>query len=294
MRRIGAGAEGRGIALARPRAFPRPRAIPAIRDWVADGLVREAEQRRLFPWLAVAFGAGILLYFTAADGTPSLAAPLICTLACLVATPFLGARPVTLAVTLGLAAGFLGFFAATWRVSQVAAPVLARTMIAPLTGMIESLDEREVGARLVIRVESFGGLAPEVRPRRVRVSFRKAPALKPGDAISATARLLPPPEAARPGGYDFARDAYFQGIGAVGSLIGAITVRAASEPPLLRLRLAASLDDARNALTRRIAGAEGGQAGAVAAALVTGKRGLIGPAANDALRAAGIYHVVLK
>ena len=38
--------------------------------------------------------------------------------------------------------------------------------------------------------------------------------------------------------------------------------------------------------------AEGGQAGAVAAALVTGKRGLIGPATNDALRAAGIYHVV--
>lgn len=289
MQRIGAGAAGRAIALARPRARLRPLAIPG---WVADGLAQEAEQRRLFPWLAVAFGAGILLYFTAADGTPSLAAPLISTLACLAATPFLGARPVTLAVVLGLAAGLLGFAAAAWRVSQVAAPVLARTMIAPLTGMIESLDEREVGARLIIRVESFGGLAPEVRPRRVRVSFRKAPALKPGDAISATARLLPPPEAARPGGYDFARDAYFQGIGAVGSLIGAITVRTASEPPPLRLRLAAALDDARNALTRRIAGAEGGQAGAVAAALVTGKRGLIGPAANDALRAAGIYHVV--
>jgi competence protein ComEC len=30
----------------------------------------------------------------------------------------------------------------------------------------------------------------------------------------------------------------------------------------------------------------------MAAALVTGKRGLIGPATNDALRAAGIYHVV--
>lgn len=291
MRRIGAGAAGRSIATVRPRALTRASAIPAIRAWVADGLIHEAEQRRLFPWLAVAFGAGILLFFTAADGIPSLTAPLFCALVCVAVAPLLGARPVALAVALAIAASLLGFAAATWRVSQVAAPVLARTMIAPLTGMIESLDEREVGARLVIRVESFGGLAPEVRPRRVRVSFRKAPALKPGDAISATARLLPPPEAARPGGYDFARDAYFQGIGAVGSLIGAITVRTASDPPL-QLRLAASLDDARNALTRRIAGAEGGQAGAVAAALVTGKRGLIGPAANDALRAAGIYHVV--
>ncbi|MBK3424428.1 ComEC/Rec2 family competence protein, partial [Methylobacterium ajmalii] len=63
------------------------------------------------------------------------------------------------------------------------------------------------------------------------------------------------------------------------------------------LRLAAGLDDARNALTRRIAesnGDKGGvtQAGAVAAALVTGKRGLIDQDTNDTLRAAGIYHVV--
>ena len=288
MQRIGAGATGRAIALRGPRAL----ALPAIRERVADALGREAEQRRLFPWLAVAFGAGILLFFTAADGVPSLAAPLICALAGLASVPFLGARPVGLAVVLGLAAGLLGFAAATWRVSQVAAPVLARPMIAPLTGTIESLDERELGARLIIRVGSFGSLAADARPRRVRVSFRKAPALRPGDTISATARLLPPPEAARPGGYDFARDAYFQGIGAVGSLIGAITVSEPSEPPPLWLRFAASLDDARNALTRRIAGSEGGQAGAVAAALVTGKRGLIGPAANDALRAAGIYHVV--
>jgi competence protein ComEC len=35
-----------------------------------------------------------------------------------------------------------------------------------------------------------------------------------------------------------------------------------------------------------------GQAGAVAAALVTGKRGLIDDETNDALRAAGIYHIV--
>lgn len=191
-----------------------------------------------------------------------------------------------------MAAAFLGFAAAAWRVSEVAAPVLTRTTIGPLIGTVEALDEREVGARLLIRVESFAGLAPEARPARVRVSFRKTPTPLPGDVVAATARLLPPPEAARPGGYDFARDAYFQGIGAVGSLVGAVTIRAPTEPLPLRLRLAATLDAARNGLTRRIAEAAGGQAGAVAAALVTGKRGLIGPATNDALRAAGIYHVV--
>lgn len=289
MRRIGARLAGGAVVLAGPRAP----ALPVIRHWVAEGLARDAEQRRLFPWLAVAFGGGILVYFAATDGAPSLAAPLVAAALALAPIPLLGARPAALAAVLAVAAAFLGFAAAAWRVAEVAAPVLTRTTIGPLIGTVEALDEREVGARLLIRVESFAGLAPEARPARVRVSFRKTPTPLPGDVVAATARLLPPPEAARPGGYDFARDAYFQGIGAVGSLVGAVTIRAPTEPPPLRLRLAAALDAARNGLTRRIAEAAGGQAGAVAAALVTGKRGLIGPATNDALRAAGIYHVVL-
>ena len=290
MRRIGARLDGSAVALPGPRALFRP----ALGAWLAEGLGREAEQRRLFPWLAVAFGVGILTYFAAADGTPVLAAPLVGAALAAAPVPFLGARPGAMALALAVTAGFLGFAAATWRVSQVAAPILARTTIGPLSGMIEALDEREVGARLIVRVDTFAGLAPDLRPARVRVSFRKAPLLRPGDYIAATARLLPPPEAARPGGYDFARDAYFQGIGAVGSLLGAIRVEMPPVPPPLNLRLAALLDEARNALTRRIAEAGGGQAGAVAAALVTGKRGLIGPATNDALRAAGIYHVVMS
>jgi competence protein ComEC len=52
------------------------------------------------------------------------------------------------------------------------------------------------------------------------------------------------------------------------------------------------VDRARNALTQRIAFAIGGAAGGVGAALVTGKRGLIGEPTNDVLRAAGIYHIV--
>lgn len=206
--------------------------------------------------------------------------------------PLLGGRPIALAAILAAMAILLGFAAAAFRVAQVTSPILARTTIAPLTGLVEALDEREEGARLIVRVETFGALGPEARPTRVRVSYRKALALKPGDVIAATARLLPPPEAARPGGYDFARDAFFRGIGAVGSLVGRITVTPRPERLDLSVRIAAAVDDARNTLTRRITDANGGQAGAVAAALVTGKRGLINAQTNDVLRAAGIYHVV--
>ena len=146
----------------------------------------------------------------------------------------------------------------------------------------------------MIRVESFAGLAAAGAARPgAGVVPQGADPCGPGDFVAATARLLPPPEAARPGGYDFARDAYFRGIGAVGSLVGAVAIRAPTEPPPLHLRLAACCrrrpqradpPDRRRPI--------GGQAGAVAAALVTGKRGLIERATNDVLRAAGIYHVV--
>jgi competence protein ComEC len=286
-------AAGWGLAALVPGRLNAPSLwLGAARDWFAAGLTREAEQRRLFPWIAVAFGAGILVYFTAVDGEPALAAPLLVAGGLAALMPFLGARPVSLALVLALSAAFLGFATAASRVARVASPVLSRTTIAPLTGLIEALDEREEGARLILRVESFGALGPETRPRRVRVTYKAAQALKPGDFIAATARLLPPPEAARPGGYDFARDAFFRGIGAVGSLVGKIEVRPPPEPPTAALRLAAAVDDARNALTRRITDANGGQAGAVAAALVTGKRGLINAETNDVLRAAGIYHVI--
>lgn len=220
---------GRAVSGAAPALLagrvPAPSQLwRATIEGLGAGLAREAEQRRLFSWLAVAFGAGILVFFTAADGEALLAAPLIAAALCLLVTLTLRARPIALALTLALAALFLGYAAAVWRVASVAGPVLSRVTIAPLAGLVEGLEEREGGARLIVRVESFGDLAPAQRPRRVRVSYRAVQAVRPGDTIRATARLLPPPEAVRPGGYDFARDAYFRGIGAVGSLVGKVEI----------------------------------------------------------------------
>ncbi|AWN53955.1 ComEC/Rec2 family competence protein [Methylobacterium sp. 17Sr1-1] len=284
---------GTGLATRRLRALPAPvLLLPALGSWFSAGLALEAAQRRLFPWLAVAFGAGALLFLTVADGPAVLAAPLGCGIALAGGAFALRARAVAPALLLAAAFVFFGFAAAAYRTASVAAPVLARTVIAPLHGFVEALEEREEGARLVVRVVRLGEMPVSERPARVRVSYRRADNLKPGDYVEAKARLLPPPEPARPGGYDFSRDAYFRGIGAVGSLLGQAVVKPPPEPAPLALRFAAGLDEARNALTRRIAESNGGQPGAVAAALVTGKRGLIDQPTNDTLRAAGIYHVV--
>ncbi|MFO1151337.1 MAG: ComEC/Rec2 family competence protein [Alsobacter sp.] len=252
----------------------------------------EAEQRRLFPWLAVAMGAGILAYFGARE-EPSLWAPVagLC---------LSGALAIGLArrggpgfrVALATAAAFAGFAAGCLRTASVAAPVLDRPRVARLVAEVEAVEARSQGGRLLLRPLSLQGLDATRLPRRVRVTVPNRPTMAAGDTIAGLARLLPPPEASRPGGYDFAREAYFGGVGAVGSLAGAIELVPAPLPEHWRRRWAAAVDRARNDVTRRIASAVGGAAGGVAASLVTGKRGLIPDSANDDLRAAGIYHVV--
>jgi competence protein ComEC len=279
--------------MALPRSWSRPVEWSFLdgRGWLLNNIAREIEQRRLFPWIAVFFGIGIVLFFQA-NGQPALWAPVgAFALFSATAIGFRGKLAVFSALV-ALAALFAGFSAGVTRARSVAAPALTRIVITPVTGFIEVVDDRDGAKRLLLRVTEMKEVAEAERPKRVRVSVRKGEGLSPGQLIAGTARLLPPPQAAWPGGYDFARDAHFKGIGAVGSMIGQVRQVDPSTRPDRSLWLAARVDEARNALTERIASAIGGAAGGVGAALVTGKRGLIPEPTNDVLRGAGIYHIV--
>ena len=280
----------RAVALPRPSGLALDWDVSGGRDWLLRCLAEEIGQRRLFPWLAVCFGIGVLLFFQAEK--PALWAPLGGLALCGVSAILLRKSLFALALSVGLAAVFAGFAAGVVRTQDVAAPALARIVIAPVAGFIESVEDREQGRRILLRVVSLQGVDGAERPRLVRVSVRKGEGLSAGEFIAGTVRLLPPPQPAWPGGYDFARDAYYKGIGAVGSFTGAVRRIDPPTRPDWRLRLAARVDEARNALTHRIASSIGGPAGGVGAALVTGKRGLIGEPTSDVLRAAGIYHIV--
>ena len=291
-------------------------ALLQIRDWLG----REIDQRRHWLWLPVFFGCGVLWYFnrlTPGDAGPSLVATFALLLAAATRR-----QPAARMALIALAMIPAGYAASALRLATLQAPVLQRPTIGELTGHVIAVDQRGAGLRLLVAPVSFAGLSPQQLPRRVRLSLRQAEPLRAGVTVRARARLLPPPEAARPGGYDFARDAWFRQTGASGSIIGGVAVwqgagggwveagggraaprpdqrrmaaaqdaRAPPEPPLA-LRLAAWIDNGRMQLTERIAGAWGGQAGAVAAALVTGKRGQITEQTNAWLRAAGIYHII--
>jgi competence protein ComEC len=254
-------------------------------------LEQEAAFRRPFLWLPVAGGAGALLYF-AADREPSLgftalAFVAICSLAFL-----LRAHRRAFACLVVLACICGGFFSASWRSARVNAPIIPRIGVGFLTGFVEEVDPRRAGARFVLRVASAEGLPGDVTPRRVRMTTRGEPRFAAGDFIALKARLLPPARAALPGGYDFARDAYFAGIGAVGSALGRIDIIPAPDPAPLSLSFFAAVDRMRNALSSRVYRELGGDTGAIAAAMVTGKRDYLSDEAKDLIRRAGIFHII--
>lgn len=247
---------------------------------------------RLVPWLAIAFGLGVILYFTA-DREPALWAAVALFMVAVTGAVLSHRRPLAFPLALAIAAASAGFLAATAKRAWIAHPVLlAPTWSAEVAGFVEAREERERSDRIVVRVHRMSGTRLEQPLERVRVSLRKGTAPPVASFVEFRARLSPPLEPLRPGGYDFARNLYFQGIGASGFVLGRIRT---VEPPLLpglRLRAAAAIDAMRDGLDRRIRSVLTGDRGAIASALITGKRDAISASLNDAMFVSGLGHVL--
>ena len=260
-----------------------------------------AERERWFLWVPVAFAIGIAGYFRLLF-EPDL---LICllsvgALAALHATlSFVGAAlaPLRVLTTILLIAA-AGFTVAKLRAEWVRAPVLPVSMTkAEISGRIAGLEGRADGGRRIwLEAVTIAKLPSDLTPARIVVYQRKAPEnLAIGDIVSVTADLRPPSAPVRPGGYDFARQNYFARIGAVAFTSAPIEKRTegleAGTPsflPAFSLRL----EELRRRIGQRIEHAIPGELGAIAKALMTGERGAITKATNDAYRDAGIYHIL--
>ena len=210
----------------------------------------EWEQRRPFLWLPVAAGMGggrSISRPTAnrCSGYPSLLGGIA-----LFATWLTRSRPLAFGFSLGALALVAGFVASELRARAVANPMLDRIRILHLTGTIEEVDRRPEGSRFLMSIAEAGGLDPAHSPRLVRLTTKQPDRLEAGQTMAVTARLLPPSRAAMPGEFDFARDAYFSGIGAVGSALGRLRPIAGGPQPGWRDRLRRSLDRSRNELAR--------------------------------------------
>ncbi len=247
---------------------------------------------RLGPWLPVAFGFGIVLYFTA-DREPAAWAALGAALAGAIVAFMLRRRAFGFAVALGFAATTAGFATATLQTARIAHPVLSfATWSAAVTGFVETREERARSDRIVVRVQHIEARRLDAAPQRVRVAVRKGTAPAVGSFVAFKAHLAPPLAPLRPGGYDFARDLYFQRIGASGFVLGSVKTLPAPEAPGLWLRYAALLDGLREGINRRIHALLPGDRGSIASALITGKRNEISAPVSDAFYVSSLAHVL--
>jgi competence protein ComEC len=264
---------------------------PEWRALFSAALAREIDGRRFFLWIPVAAMGGVALNL-AAEREPVLWLPALLMAMCAALAWLCRARPLALGVWVGLAALCAGFLSMGLRTARVGTPVFDHVRTVRLQGFVEEVDIRPAGARFVVHVVDSGRLPARLAPHRVRVTTRKTPEFAAGDYVTFTARLWPPPRAVAPGGYDFARDAYFAGIGAVGTTFGNVSVLPPPRDAPWRERFFAAIDRARNRLAVRVDTIIGGDEGAIAAAMVTGKRDFLSNDAKDLIREAGIFHII--
>jgi competence protein ComEC len=243
----------------------------------------------LFPWVPVLLAFGIGVYF-AQRTEPPVALLWAC-----------GGASLALAVAawrgrdwggplLWMAALLLaGFALAGLRAHLVSGPVLGWRYYGPVEGRIVAIDRSASDAvRLTLDRVVLARVDPDRVPRRVRVSLHAKHEVitpQPGLRVMMTAHLLPPSGPAEPGGFDFRRHAWFQGIGAVGyTRIPALTIaEAGGWQALFRARMALS-----NHVQTRLPG----EPGAFAAAIMAGDRSGMDRDTLEVLRTTNLAHLL--
>lgn len=253
-----------------------------------------SEQDRFALWLPVLFGSGIAIYFALPNEPALLSLSLAAALA-LAVTAVWRQGIASLLVGGALAGLALGLWAAKVASDMATASVLTRELrAARITGWVQLVEPRADGSqRITIWVAAIEGLASQSTPRRLRIRAPGGdPPLSPGLPISVTASLLPPAAPNLPGAYDFARTAWFQGIGAVGSARTRPEPAVIPEKMPLQLVLWSPVERLRQFIGQRISAVLPGGTGAIATALVTGERGGISEATNAAYRDSGIIHIL--
>jgi competence protein ComEC len=242
----------------------------------------EAERAQLPPWVVVGFGSGVAAWF--ALDQPVQWRAFLCIVAALTLIGF--------GLNRGRAGRALGWFALAaaigctlvWtRSVLVAQPRLERPLVTEVAGRVEAVDH--LAARDIVRLTVHPTTADLPPHLRISIDEDKAPVgIAAGAQIRVRARLAPPPPMALPGTYDFARDAWFKGLGGVGKALGPVTVVAPGRPH--------GLARTRDALRRHIEGRIAAHPAGIAVALATGDQNSVDQDDADAMRRSGLTHLL--
>jgi competence protein ComEC len=249
----------------------------------------ELEKERLAVWSPLFLVAGIWTYFSLAQEPPLMLAAVVLLLATLFFWRWRNNKALIIFVII-----LVGFGIGKLRSEWVGTPLLrAYVPEARLTGRVSDIDRRGKSSRiLIVDIETAQGLPSDEVPRsvRLRATVKPEEELRIGDHIALTASLSPLPRPVAPGGFDYGRQLYFQGIGATGRAKGSVEGEEGAVPWPYQLRRI--FHDLRNAIGERVHAAIKGPLGSFAEALITDERASIPKSLNTSLQASGLFHIL--
>ncbi|RXZ66052.1 ComEC/Rec2 family competence protein [Pelagerythrobacter rhizovicinus] len=242
------------------------------------------------PWLAVAFAGGIGAWFLLHEPwqwVSVIGAAVLGAIAAQAIWRERGDRANLRLAAISLAIMVAAGVAVVWlRSAAVGAEPIPYPRVERIEArVLERIDQpAEDRVRLVLAYrDAEAGLA-----RKVRINVPLASdlaGLTEGAIVRLRTRLMPPSPPMLPGGYDFARAAWFQGLSATGSLIGDIElIRSGDE--------AHGLAGIQRTLAAHVRERLSGSPGTIAAAFASGDRGAIARADEEAMRDAGLTHLL--
>ncbi len=250
------------------------------------------QSRRFALWSPVALGTGAALYFALLTEPPlwtGWAAGLVLLALFLMGRFWLGT------ILTGLAFVALGYAASVMRAEMLSTPVLRAPLPAQqIAGVVEdAFVHRDGKPRVILRLTEASAWPGELGERRVRIALRKTDAVpRPGSAITVKARLSPLTLPVTPGGFDFARAAWFSRIGAYGFALGPPQGVVSTQDTTWLERFWLWVGGVRHDASQRIHTLLPGGPGAIAAALTVGDRGQIPARDEEALRDSSLAHVL--
>ena len=269
----------------------RPVADATIRSWIAS--ITWGGDWALVLALGSCAGAAVYMLLGFEPSTWLIAA----ILATCVAT-YLGGRALgtgrigrvvatgLLGIGLGLAAGKI----ATLRAGPLASGLPDHPVW--IEGWVSEIEEGRSGPRLRLLVHAIAGEQQDSAVAQVRLTHTSRLEVSPGRFVRCWSVLKPPPAPIMAGDYAFDRQAYYEGLDAVGYVQGRCRGGTLGRPADWADAAVLSLASERRMLAQHVRSSAGERAGGFAAALVTGDRSMMEAGDIEALRASGLAHLL--
>jgi len=248
----------------------------------------EAQLGATVLWAPVALTFGIWTYF-ALPQEPTL---LLTGFFMLMATVLFWKARARMGILL-LAICISGFVLAKVRTEIIATPLLKATtneiIVSGVVKHVERVSERRT--TIILQPNEIEGMTTVQLPRRLRLSNsikNGEPAI--GTRVAFKARLSPNASPTIPGGFDYGRQLYFEGIGGSGRITSKIDVLGTTTSA--SLWLSGALNNLRQEIGGRIRQHLQATIAAFAEAIITGERASIPKEVNKSLQISGLAHVL--